>query len=641
LKSKRVLKIVMNKLRVILILLFTFILNCNCKNDNDVFTFKVISFTEEKYNIYLFYENKKYLMKIDEYPLYIYEMPKNEIVNTDEIKYHFGAFDKENADKVIDEEDFQRVFSFNISTKNTYNHVFKNEKDFYEQKYVPRVYLKFNYTNFSELFDDRFVSTVVLNLDDKNKKKLDKYHNNPKKDLEDIKGNMIYISPFVVKKFKDVSINLSGNLSIKNKKLSYKISDIEGSDGDGLYNRKSLKLRANQNDYSYLREKLVYHLADSLGIPTQGCTFTRLVINKKGVGLFTLIDNISNYHFLRQVFSNKKSFDKEGDGVLYKVDDVKGSDGKMEYFDDNPKNTKYDAYILKKSTYCKNNDIDISKRENEVKKNQLIPLFQKIKDLTVENINDFEKNIFDVETYLRSIVLDYICQGIDNYLYWADNYFIFKNANKKDNDYRWYFIGTDYHLSFGIDGYLRQIRDNFYNQSSYNNETSTVRQPLTKLLELDHDAYTTRIDNIIKNTVEKAFNPYMLFKYIDTLVDMIKEDVKWDLLLDKVNPNGYATRVNSYDDFIKYVTDTENTELSPLPLKTYINIRSKFSSQEVGATLPKDDIDTSLYGYTEPKYASRFEYDEEYTTSFSINKYKINAINIFFLILSIIIIHNY
>jgi len=608
------------------------------------FTFKVLSFTEKQYNVYLIYDGIKYLMTPEIYPLYTYQMKISQMSSTDDIQYHFAIYEKNDKNEnLIDEEEFQRFFSFNISNKSTYNHIFKNNVDFFNIKRVPRVYESFPYTVPSELFDDRFVATIILNLDEQNTVLLNQYHQNPSKNLSDLKADMTYVSPFAVKNFKDVSLNLSGDRSINNRKLSYKIKDIEGSDGEGLYKRKSLKLRANQDDFSFIREKLVYTLNDSLGIPTQGCTFVRLIINDKSIGLFTLIDHISNNGFLKEVFNNGKKFDEKKDAVLFKVDNLpKGIDGTMRYFDDDPTNEKYNSFSLKKSSYCKNNDEKVEKHEYDVKKNQLIPLFKKINDLTLDDISSFE-GLFNVEAFLRSVVVDYLCQGVDNYLFWGDNYYLFKNANKKDNDYRWHFISTDFHFTFGSDGFTQQLRDTFFNQVNYNTDMENkVRQPLTKLLELDSQTYTNKINTIIKSTLEKVYNPHVFFPYIDSIVEMIKNDVKWDLMQDRVNPNGNIIKSgNYYDYFTENVKDKENFEIYPLPVKAFINQRAKYSANEVGAILPSsnDTVDVGILGYTEPKFAKYFV--DDFSAGYSFLYRGIGPFTLIILILSSLFMYYY
>ena len=577
------------------------------------FIFKVVSFTEKEYDMFLYYEGEKYLMELDFYPLYVYKMPQNKLLSEtiDEIKYHFGACEIGNDKNVIDEEAFERVHSLEMNDSFTYNHIFQNEIDLYKHSYLPRVYEKFNTTELSELFDDRFVATIIFKLNKHNNEMLEKYHNNPAKGMEDIKGTMIYISPFAVKVFNEVSINLSGDRSINNKKLSYKVTDIEGEDGNGLYNRKAIKLRANQSDYSYIREKLVYSLLDSMGVPVQGCTFARVIINERSIGLFTLVDHISNYHFLRQVFNNGEKISKKDNTLLFKTDNVMTSVSNMDYHGDDPNNPMYDSYQLKKSTYCKNNNVDVEEYDVTAKKESLIPFLKKIHDLQKSDIELFEEKSFHLESYLRSLVLDYLCQGVDNYLFWADNYYLYRTANKQTKDYRWYFISTDFHFTFGSDGFTQQIKDTFYNQSAYNIEIDTVRQPLTKLLELDREVFTARIDGIIKETLKKAFNPAVLYPFIDSLVVMIKNDVQWDLLLGRVNPDGRIGKINNYEFFYFSVTDEDNILSSPIPLKTFIRHRTRHSSQHYNLDLPDsvDAIDIK-YGFTQPKFVSTFIYNK-------------------------------
>ncbi|ORX61271.1 hypothetical protein BCR36DRAFT_273153 [Piromyces finnis] len=541
-------------------------------------------------------------------------MTKDFLTDKENIEYHFSVYEKGSKTKLIEEEIFERQHFFNISQSSTYNHVFNNRYDFYNHKYIPRVYERFNYTEPSELFDDRFVSTIVLQFNQQNYDNLEKYHNYPSKDYKDLKAQMIYISPYVVKVFQKVSFNLSGDRSITNRKLSYKITDIEDENGRGLYKRKAIKLRANQSDPTYIREKLVYSLADAMGIPTQGCTFTRLIINKKSIGLFTLVDHISSYNFMKEVLNNGNEIKKKDDALLFKVDNVMTSVGNMIYYgnDVDVTDMKYKAYELKKSSFCKEKDIAIEDYEEKAKKDQLLPFFKKIDELTKYNIAFFEKKIFHVDSFLRSLVLDYLCQGVDNYLFWASNYYMYKSANKEKKDYRWYFISTDFHFTFGSDGFAKQIKGNFYNQSAYNTEIEVIRQPLTKLLEIDYNEYSRRIETIIYDTIKTAFNTPVLYAYIESLIQMIYNDVQWDLLLPRMNLNGKTGKLNNIDFFLFCVTDVKNLLTSPMPIKTYIRYKVKYLLKYNPMDIPKslDDIQVGSLGYTTPKFSSIFTYDE-------------------------------
>ena len=581
------------------------------ENTEEIFKFKVVSFTENEYDTYLVYNKQYYLMEKYIYPLYVYKMSKSQLLSTDNIQYHFIVCEKDDTkcENPIEEENFERTFTFEMSNSKTYNHIFNREKDLYEVKHIPRVYEPFKLTVQSKLFDDRFVPTIILYFNKENKKKLDEYHNDPQKGRDDLTANLVYISPFVVKKFKNVSVNISGNHSLKNKKLSYKISDINGDDDIGLYHRKAIKLRADQGDISYLREKLVYTLMDSMGVPTQGCTYTRLVINNQNIGLFIMIDHISSRQYMKQVLNRGKKFKSMDNALLYKVDNDNVSVGNLVYHDDNPKNEKYNAYQLKKSTQCKHDKTKLKKNENTYTKNELIPLFKTIHDLKSDTLPQLY-NVFHVESFLRTVVIDYLVNGVDNYLFWGDNYYLMKNANQKENDYRWYFIGTDYHYTFGSDGFIPQMRDNFYNQSAYNSEIETVRQPIDKLLEINFDEYSRQINETIKRTVEMVFNPTALYPFIDSTVEMIKEDVLWDLMMVRVNDNGKSSgKVKNFDTFTVATQDEDNLDIHPLPLKAFIKFRSKIAANEVNAHLPQSesDIKTDILGYTKPELVSYFE----------------------------------
>jgi spore coat protein CotH len=110
----------------------------------------------------------------------------------------------------------------------------------------------------------------------------------------------------------DATINLAGRSSRWNPKLSYSLKTPKHQD---LLGFRHLKLRANAIDPSALREILCYDIMKSMGLPTSGASYVRVILNDQPVGLFLLIEPYKSNWYKNEFGGGKKL--KHGQGITY------------------------------------------------------------------------------------------------------------------------------------------------------------------------------------------------------------------------------------------------------------------------------------------------------------------------------------
>ncbi|ORX42447.1 hypothetical protein BCR36DRAFT_241950, partial [Piromyces finnis] len=93
------------------------------------------------------------------------------------------------------------------------------------------------------------------------------------------------------------SIKISGMLSRLNKKVGYNLKHSRD-----LFERKNYKLRAEFNEYTYMRQNLSYDIMNRSGKPSIQATFSRFTINDKFLGFYTFIEAFK-LHMIKKLFN--------------------------------------------------------------------------------------------------------------------------------------------------------------------------------------------------------------------------------------------------------------------------------------------------------------------------------------------------
>jgi len=340
---------------------------------------------------------KSYNMQLDEYPVY------NVTVNVNPpVTYHYILNNKE--------ESFERTLK---KGNETLNEFFDRSITVKYHPLLPKAYEPYETYKDSKLYDDTHVATIIINCD---KNALANLHANPKnEDLKIENVEVIYANPYTVKKFTQAKLSISGQSSLESKKLSYKISNLKTADNKELYNRSSIKLRGENMDASFLRDKIYGDVLNTLGVPCAQNKFARLFINNTPIGLFDLSDDYNNNRFLRATFNKGEKFNVTNS--IFKADywPSGGVYGDLGYYGENSK--MYEIYYYKG---------DLEKFDNdEMVKNILVPLLYDI-----DNYPETKTLNLDIPAFLKALAMEFAGGGCDNFWLRPGNYYIFKNGEK-------------------------------------------------------------------------------------------------------------------------------------------------------------------------------------------------------------------
>ncbi|OUM57234.1 carbohydrate-binding module family 18 protein, partial [Piromyces sp. E2] len=357
----------------------------------------------------------------------------------------------------------------------------------------------------------------------------------------------------------------------KNKKLSYKISGLKTDDDKELFGRTGLKLRAEYNDPSFMREKLYFDMLNAIGVPTSQGRHVRVFINQKPIGLFLMTDDFSNKHFLKSMFNNGKKYTV--DNTVIKVN----SGGSLSYKD--AKNN-LNPYSYKGD----NENANKTKMLNDI----LVPF---MKD--VDKYPSTKKLNLDIKAFLRSMALEFLAYGTDNYWMVQGNYFLFKDTAKD----LWYFIDSDFDMTFGHGSPGECIKTTLDNYVLVKGNGSS--RPLIDNIR-SVSANNEYLKEAVKTIIKTVFNINFAGERLDSFAELIKDDVLWDYGLDRVSTASETNkRVYNSTHFEREIASTVDNGY-PYPIKKWIIKRSdKVASQfkiSIPTKAPKDAE------YFEPEY---------------------------------------
>jgi len=516
--------------------------------------------------------NKKYAMKLLEYPVY------QAVVNVNPpVQYHYSL--------TVGGKTQVENFTRKATTSITLNEFFGRSITVKKHPLLPKVYETPSTVKQSKLYDDTHVSTILINAKDSD---INKLHNNPTKEGLKYKVEVIYVNPYTVKKFSNAKLAISGQSSTHAKKLSYKISGLKNDDNKELYGRSGIKLRAEHMDPSYLREKVYGDILNSLGVPTIQNKLTRLYINKKPIGLFDMTDDINNGHFLKNTFNGGEKYTV--DNAVFKADywPDGGCWGDLGYYGQTSK--MYDIYYYK----GEKEEYDNDDMFNDI----LLPFIKQIHNYPKQNFS------FDVQNFLKQMAVEYAAGGMDNYWLRPGNYYIFKDMKRN----HWSFIDCDFHFSLGLSG--NDNTDKLINYSiakytNYNTKLKTSSRPLLDNIRKNKNNENYFM-NVFKNLIKYSFNIHALGPRIDSLADLIREDVKWDVSLPKVS--GLKNAKDNKYTFKHFEAQVKNTSIAKnthelFPLKYWIMARSEMMAKQLNISVPKSLVKSSL-GFFECNYDS-------------------------------------
>lgn len=407
-----------------------------------------------------------------------------------------------------------------------------------------------------------------------------------------MKSNLChYYSPNDVKAFQTISLKISGHSTRGMKKLSYKFKLPKNQD---LYGYRTIKLRSMSIDPSYMREQLAYGIANSVGLPTSQYSYVRVYINDQAIGLFGLSEAMTG-PWLRNEFGNgSKEFRQ---GTLFVGDpseghDIFNSSGNdfagldqmgIEGNDSQQKNGSHGRTVggdTVPSASCDlsflgNNITLYEAGQYSVKEDPTVgtPNFTRIMDLTrfvseqpSTNVNNSVVSLWqekiDITSFLRGLAFEIVISDSDAYLTMANNYILYNDLQNE----RLVFSAQDFDISMG---------NTMFNVSKIHGGNYTEfpgfqsRPLMSKLLAVPQ--FKQDFEQLLVNITKELVNPKILGSRIDTLVEMLKDDVVWDKSLPRVGAplllnelgGGNSNQTNSSSSFDKRSID--------IPFHTAIN----------------------------------------------------------------------
>jgi hypothetical protein len=348
----------------------------------------------------------------------------------------------------------------------TYDAVFEEPTEYYNNHEVPSGY--YGYYELPSGYDE-----------DELLKYIEEMFGNNNHDFKTKNGQLTVEIAGKEKSFDKITFSLSGQYSRYLQKPNFNLKIRGGKD---LFGRSQFKLRSDYTEPTFLRSKLTSDMHKLLGLPSILANYATLYINDEYMGLFVLTD------------SYKKSW----------VEFVYGEEDTTNLY----KCSAGSYLTVSTARGCENENDDIDDYESV-----MVEWYNFLSLLDdAQSAEDIE-NIFEVDYFLYEMAIEYLLGGWDH-LQLGHNYYMYKQPNGK-----WIYLTYDNDHEFGINidrifvGYIFNDLPEYYeniniNYPKYSFEEWTQKYHIIDILILRDP---TRFNNILKDVVEKVFNPAILY----------------------------------------------------------------------------------------------------------------------------------
>lgn len=312
-------------------------------------------------------------------------------------------------------EKFTRSLSSDVTS--TYN-------DFYGRKDTIKALGTFQYPDNhwdrsigkTEVFDDSYIPTVHVTGD-----KVDSFFVKASSSTFD---HITFYFKNTTRTFDNISV------SAKNKsfsKFQFKLS-LGSKNAKNFYGRYLLKFRNGGEDPLNLRQTIYGNMIQAIGIPSIHSIMVRVYYNKKPAGFYTLQEEATSESFIKSEFYGNPDTQEINtpDELGYIIDGTCGAD--FEYM---PRNISY------------YDPFDVQTGDNS----RLIKLCKALSELDTENdeeVQQFDKNWFDIDTFHKAMAVEYLTGDWDGYWYKTSNFAMYDDPNESTSKtFKHYFITQD------------------------------------------------------------------------------------------------------------------------------------------------------------------------------------------------------
>ena len=298
-------------------------------------------------------------------------------------------------------------------------------------------------------------------------------------------ASVIYSSSAIQDTLTNVGIHVRGNTSRDAAKKSFELSFNSYGPGRKYRGLEKMKLNGEHNDVSILRSKVSYDLLTACGLPSARSSFIKLYINNEYKGLYIHIEHFDEEYI-------QKRFPNDHTGNLFKC--FYGSD--LTYHGTNP--TYYqNTYKLKTNEAV--NDYS-----------GLIHLIEVLYNSANANFVCEIQDVFDVDSYLRTLAVEILIGQWDGYAYNKNNYFLYE----RPSDGKFIFMEYDLDNTFGIDWFnVNWSARNIYTWANAN------RPLYSKLLAVPY--FKDRFNYHMKDILTNYFVPSSMMSSLQATQNLI------------------------------------------------------------------------------------------------------------------------
>jgi len=414
--------------------------------------------------------------------------------------------------------------------------------DFYGRKDSVKKLNAFSYPNNNwkrsigktDLFDDSYIPTIHITGT-----QADSLFTKPKNQYYTLEKVVFYL-----KNGKKVATNVKANP--KNKNFSKFQLRMQINKKDNLYGRYLLKLRNGGEDPTNLRQYIYGNIINALGMPSIKSVMVRVYYNKKPVGFYTLQEEAYSESFINaEFYGNPKTQAISAPSSIGTTLD--GSCGADFYY---PKNT-YGPFDLISGN-----------------KKTLDSLCAAISKLNTKNANDvknFEKQWFDIDTFHKAMAMEYLTGDWDGYWYATSNFAVYQDPNESTKTtFKHYFITQDHDETFGV-GLCAPHNTVGYNHPKLSYTTMLNRKwhvvpddadtrTLVDKFIAGSPALQKRFQDTLISIVQNIFNPVAFKKVVQTYYDRYRPEMEWDFSFTRAYQPTAAQSAGSpkytYNDFV-------------------------------------------------------------------------------------------
>ncbi|KAF9936243.1 hypothetical protein BGZ65_002606, partial [Modicella reniformis] len=356
----------------------------------------------------------------------------------------------------------------------------------------------------SKAFDDAQIGTIHITADEATF--ADMVSHPLEEDRKAIKADFRFINSDTNYSAKEVKLKISRPSSRQFKKLSLR---VKFEKGETFFERPIIKLRSQVYDPTFIRERIYFDALNSIGVRTTQGAYVRVYVNGKPFGFYMMVEDIEP-PFLASTMHNGNPPSQLGS--LYQMGShITGLEATLLY--QGPKTTDYHPQIYEMKNLGDNTEAEPMA--------QLIAFLKDLSeyDPTKTGGIKFWNARLDLESYLRSMVMEYLAGAWDAYWWKGNNYFLYYNPTLKV----WQFIPTDFDSTFN-DGNRADVYTTYKQFAASRLSRKGRDHPLITKLIYKNKEINARFEKILLEFTQKFFNLQVLNTRIDSYVQMIKEE---------------------------------------------------------------------------------------------------------------------